>query len=82
MFGGDQRTEFRNYGEVDTVFQIPGPRCLIATVAYDAANTRVVVGVEYRDRGIEFTLISTAQRPQFLVTDVVVFAPQACLPGD
>jgi hypothetical protein len=83
VFGGDQRTEFRSYGGNDTVLQMSGQRCLIATVAYDAANTRVVLDVDYRDRGIDFMLTSIAERPQFLaVTNVAIFAPQACLPDD
>jgi hypothetical protein len=82
VFGGDPRTEFRSYGSFQSSFQRPGPRCLIATVDYDAANARSIVDVEYRDRGITFMLVTTAQRPQLLVELVEVFAPQACLPGD
>lgn len=78
VFGGDPRTEFRG----DLLIRRPGPRCLIATVDYDAARALVIVGIEYRDRGIRFALTTTTQRPQLLVDLVDVFTPQACEPGD
>jgi hypothetical protein len=84
VFGGDPRTEFRSDPTSSSgrlLMRHSGPRCLIATVDYDAANARVMVGVEYRDRGIQFMLV-TAQRPQLLVAQIDVFAPKACEPGD
>jgi hypothetical protein len=86
VFGGDPRTEFRGDSPANPggllLLRRSGPRCLIATVDYDAANARVMVGVEYRDRGIEFVLFTTAERTQLLVDQIEIFAPKACEPGD